>query len=89
VGLMMVLPALGGNWLDARLGTRYWIVVGIVVGLTVGLWQVLEIAGIGPGRRRKAPPNRTRSDASNPATPPTDSTDDYGRRSGAASDRAD
>jgi hypothetical protein len=75
VGLMMVLPALGGNWLDGRLGTRYWIVVGLIAGVTIGLWQVLQIAGSGPGRRRNATPNRRPNDDSNSATPPTDSTE--------------
>lgn len=50
VGLMMVLPAIGGRWLDERRGTSYWALIGLVLGLTVGLWQLLQIAGGKPRR---------------------------------------
>lgn len=49
VGLMMVLPALGGRWLDDRRGTHHWALIGLVVGLAVGMWQLLQIAG---GKKR-------------------------------------
>ncbi len=44
VGLMMVLPIWGGGKLDERLGTQYWALIGLVVGLTVGMWQIVMIA---------------------------------------------
>ena len=31
VALEMVLPAIGGRYLDQRLGTQYWALVGLVV----------------------------------------------------------
>jgi hypothetical protein len=53
VGLMMVLPALGGRWLDGRQGTSYWALIGLVLGLTIGLWQLMQIAkGSQPGGRK-------------------------------------
>jgi hypothetical protein len=44
IGLMMVLPAIGGRWLDGRRGTEHWAVVGLVLGVAAGLWQLMQIA---------------------------------------------
>jgi hypothetical protein len=44
VGLMMVLPIWGGGKLDERLGTQYWALIGLVVGLAIGMWQIAMIA---------------------------------------------
>jgi F0F1-type ATP synthase assembly protein I len=41
VALEMVLPALGGYWLDKRNGTSYWAIMGVVVGLVAGMWHLL------------------------------------------------
>jgi len=41
VGLEMALPAIGGGYLDRRLGTGYWALVGVGVGMSVGLWHLL------------------------------------------------
>ncbi|MBA4015943.1 MAG: hypothetical protein C0483_02015 [Pirellula sp.] len=43
VALMTLLPILGGRWLDGKRGTSYWALVGLVVGLLVGFWQLLQI----------------------------------------------
>jgi F0F1-type ATP synthase assembly protein I len=43
VGLEMVLPAVGGAYLDKRLGTTYWTLVGVVLGFTVGMWHLLQM----------------------------------------------
>jgi uncharacterized protein YqgC (DUF456 family) len=43
VALEMVLPTVGGAYLDRRWGTRYWALVGLVVGVTVGLWHLLQL----------------------------------------------
>ena len=43
VGLMMVLPAVGGQYLDSRWGTKYWALIGMVTGVVAGmvsLWQI-------------------------------------------------
>ncbi|MFN0018064.1 MAG: AtpZ/AtpI family protein [Pirellulaceae bacterium] len=51
VGLIMVLPAVGGQYLDTRLGTKYWAVIGLGVGMTAGLVHLLQIT-----RRPHEPP---------------------------------
>ena len=62
VALEMVLPTLGGYWLDKRNGTGYWTVVGAVVGLVAGMWHLLLMTRVpGPGKR----PKRTGGETSN------------------------
>lgn len=73
VGLMMVLPAVVGRWLDGRRGTNHWALIGLAVGLAAGLWQLLQIAG-GDQRRRNASSSKTTSEKPNSASS-TDSTD--------------
>jgi hypothetical protein len=51
VGLMMVLPAVGGKYLDARWGTSYWAVAGLVIGMVAGFVYLLQIT-----RRPPDPP---------------------------------
>ena len=51
VGLMMVLPAVGGKYLDGRWGTNYWAVVGLVMGMMAGFVYLLQIT-----RRPPDPP---------------------------------
>ena len=43
VALEMVLPAIGGAWLDKRFGTQYWALVGVVLGMVVGMWHLLQM----------------------------------------------
>jgi ATP synthase protein I len=43
VGLEMVLPAIGGAFLDKRIGTNYWALIGVVVGMVVGMWHLLQM----------------------------------------------
>jgi ATP synthase protein I len=43
VGLEMALPAIGGSYLDRRWGTSYWALVGLVVGVVVGMWHLLQM----------------------------------------------
>ena len=43
VGLEMVLPAVGGKYLDGRLGTSHWVLVGMVLGFIVGFWHLLQM----------------------------------------------
>jgi hypothetical protein len=43
VALMMVLPGLGGQWLDARWGTRFLALVGFAFGLSAALWYLLQM----------------------------------------------
>jgi putative F0F1-ATPase subunit (Ca2+/Mg2+ transporter) len=51
VGVMMVLPAVGGKWLDARWGTSYWTGAGLVIGMVAGFVYLLQIT-----RRPPDPP---------------------------------
>jgi len=55
---MMVLPAIGGQWLDTRRGTNYWSFIGLVLGVSVGLWQLLQLAGVGSRRPSNSDPKR-------------------------------
>ena len=40
----MVLPALVGQWCDTRWGTRYVALTGLVLGVTVGMWHLFQVA---------------------------------------------
>jgi F0F1-type ATP synthase assembly protein I len=45
LGLEFALPALGGFWLDGRLGTLPWVtLLGSILGFTVGITHLLRIA---------------------------------------------
>lgn len=45
IGIAMFLPAVAGNWLDARLGTRFLGPVGLVVGFVIGLTWLVQLSG--------------------------------------------
>ena len=45
VVLEMLLPGLAGHWLDQRWGTNFLILVGLVFGLTLGIWHLLVMTG--------------------------------------------
>jgi hypothetical protein len=51
VALEMVLPAVGGAYLDRRFGTRFATLVGLVSGLVVGMWHLLQMTRPKLGRR--------------------------------------
>lgn len=63
IGLMMVLPALGGRWLDDRYGTKFWSLVGLALGLVIGLMQLVQIAREGTPRRFEKKQNQKSSGA--------------------------
>lgn len=42
VGVEMVLPGIVGHYLDGRLGTSFLAVSGFVLGVVVGLWQLIR-----------------------------------------------
>jgi F0F1-type ATP synthase assembly protein I len=60
VALEMVLPAVGGGYLDQRLGTKYWTLVGVVFGFLVGMWHLLQMTQVKTGGG-----NEKRDDADN------------------------
>ena len=51
VAIEMFLPAVGGGYLDRRLGTSYWALLGLVVGVSVGIWHLLLMTRTKPGGR--------------------------------------
>ncbi len=54
VGLEMALPAIGGYYLDRRLGTSYWALVGAVFGVVCGMWHLLQMTSADARRSREA-----------------------------------
>jgi hypothetical protein len=43
VVLEMVLPGLGGQWLDTRWGTNFLALAGFALGLSVGIWHLISM----------------------------------------------
>ncbi len=63
VGLEMVLPAIGGAYLDKRIGTTYWALIGVALGMVVGMWHLLQMTrkkdgGSGSGKRTRGGSSR-------------------------------
>ncbi|NBP88162.1 MAG: AtpZ/AtpI family protein [Planctomycetia bacterium] len=56
VGLIMVLPGVGGSWLDDRLDTTWCEPAGFVIGFTAGLTSLIRMATF---RGRQPPPDST------------------------------
>lgn len=44
VGLAMVLPAVVGNWFDARLGTGFLAPAGLVLGFVAGIAWIVQLS---------------------------------------------
>jgi hypothetical protein len=40
---MMVLPGIGGQWIDRRLGTQWITLVGLALGLSLSIYYLLAI----------------------------------------------
>ncbi len=53
VGLEMILPAVGGRYLDLRWDTNYWVLIGLAFGGTVGFWHLLKMTR--PRRSQQLP----------------------------------
>lgn len=60
VVLEMALPGLGGQWLDSKLGTSYWVIVGFVLGFALGIFHLLKMV------KQYAPKNSNTDDRSTP-----------------------
>ncbi len=59
IGLAMFLPGVGGNWLDARLGTRFLGPVGLIFGFAAALFWLVQIGNsVKPPRPKKAKRSR-------------------------------
>lgn len=47
VGVAMFLPAVAGRWLDARVGTGFFGLIGLVVGVVAGMAWLVRMARSG------------------------------------------
>ena len=54
-GLMMVLPGLGGHWLDQQLGSGFFALAGFALGLVGGMTYLIAITKK-PSRTRPEQP---------------------------------
>jgi Putative F0F1-ATPase subunit (ATPase_gene1). len=68
VALEMMLPAVGGRFLDQHFRTNYWALVGLVLGMTVGMWHLLQMTQSKkrPGRSPTNPGDSDRGSAGSP-----------------------
>ncbi|MDZ4819280.1 MAG: AtpZ/AtpI family protein [Planctomycetota bacterium] len=46
VSLEMVLPGLFGDWLDGKFGTSFLVFIGFAIGLSGGLWHLLQMTKV-------------------------------------------
>jgi hypothetical protein len=67
VALEMVLPAVAGHFLDRRWGTNFLALIGLGLGMTVGMWHLLQMTQ--PKVRRTPPANPGNSDRERPGKP--------------------
>lgn len=44
IGFEMAAPAVLGSWVDQRLGTRYFTIIGLLIGLPLGFWHLFQLA---------------------------------------------
>jgi hypothetical protein len=52
VGMMMVLPGLGGQWLDKRLGSGFLGLIGFALGVVGGIAYLMAITRVPPKKDR-------------------------------------
>jgi hypothetical protein len=43
IAMEMVIPGLVGRWLDRRFGTGFLVMVGFALGLSVGIWHLVQV----------------------------------------------
>ncbi len=61
ISFEMVLPALGGAWLDKKLGTKgVFFILGVVLGFTVGFWHLLKLTALMNKNKHDKPNNSDR-----------------------------
>ncbi len=53
--ILMVLPGIGGGWLDRRFGTRFFALGGVVLGLVTGIYYLLVSLPKPPSKRGRGP----------------------------------
>ena len=52
IGLVMVLPILGGHYLDHLWGTEFLGIAGLIFGGVAGFASLLVMTGVWAGRRK-------------------------------------
>ncbi len=53
ISLEMALPALLGHWADRWLETKLvFLVLGVILGFSLGMWHLVKLAGAPPGNGR-------------------------------------
>jgi len=52
IGLTMFLPGVAGNWLDAKLGTSFLGLLGLVAGFSVAILSLARLRSSRDGRNR-------------------------------------
>jgi len=68
ISLTMVLPGLGGYWVDDKLGTKLvFMLAGFFLGMAAAMWQLLQLARHAGGGARSTD-KTARSDATNRST---------------------
>ncbi len=60
ISLEMVLPGLGGQWLDRRWGTQYLALLGFALGISFAIWHLIALT------QQDAAGNKPNSDDRNP-----------------------
>ncbi len=43
VGICILLGVLGGLWLDHKMGTGYWVIIGLLLGVIVAFYGVYRM----------------------------------------------
>ena len=54
IALVIVGSIWLGKYLDRRLGTSFWGLIGLFVGPLVGFWQLLMLTGVISRRNKKS-----------------------------------
>ena len=52
VSMEMVLPGLGGLWLDQHWGTQFIAPLGFVFGVTLGMWHLIQLTKIKDDKKK-------------------------------------
>jgi hypothetical protein len=58
VALEMVIPGALGAWADDRWGTSYLALLGLALGVTVGIWHLVQMTKKQATKRRSADERR-------------------------------
>jgi F0F1-type ATP synthase assembly protein I len=67
ISLMMVLPAGGGYYADKYFGTLpLFMVLGLILGLTAGVWQLIRLAQNEPPKHEDSTSPSTTDESSHP-----------------------